>query len=374
MTLVRELAVRAGILEHRRDRRLSAQQIHASYSAGAKPIPARVKNISSTGIYLLTSERWPPGTYVDLSLRRRSALEDEQPPSVHLRARIVRIGLDGVGLVFEPEHVGTDIWMNLVMKAVNVSVHKDAVRVLRVSRALAFLRRVSPAAESKVLQHIAGESIYESGERAVETILNAEVLVDSWKLPIRTGVSPEVILRILENTSRANLEWVRQHWAGMLASSVQYWARDRESLQFAAMLSNLDPVQIRILDTACNGALRAERHAGYYFVPKLTCSTAVLQTIAGLSDLVVIERHLDCLYRFNLLEPTIKNSSFEHIDRANLTPTETGLRLYARCKGLLNPPEGPSHLRARALLSFPAGANQSEQGTSQAGRMYAPAS
>lgn len=374
MTLVRELAVRAGILEHRRDRRLPAQQIRASYSAGAKPIPARVKNISSTGIYLFTSERWPPGTYVDLSLRRMSAAEDQEPPSVHLRARIVRMGLDGLGLAFEPEHVGTDIWMSLVMKAVNVSVHKDAVRVLRVSRALAFLRRVSPAAEKRVLAHIAGESIFESGERAVETLIGAEVLVDSWKLPIRTGVSPDVIMSILENTSRANSEWVRQHWAGMLASSVNYWARDRDNLQFAAMLSSLDPVQLRILDTACSGALRAERHAGYYFVPKLTCSTAVLQAIAGLSDLLAIERHLDRLYHMNLLEATLKHSSFEHIDRANLTPTENGLRLYARCKGLLDPPESPSRERARALLNFPPGSKDAGHRSSQAGRMYAPAS
>ena len=374
MTLVRELAVRAGILEHRRDRRLSAQQINASYSAGAKPIPAKVKNISSTGVYLVTNEHWPPGTCVDLSLQQRIAPEGEQPPSVRLRARIVRIGQDGIGLVFESEHVGADIWMSLVMKAVHISTRKDAIRVLRVSRALAFLRRVSPAAERSVLAHIAGESLYENGERAVETILNTEALVESWNLPIRTGVSPGVILNMLENTSRVSSEWVRQHWAGLLASSIQYWARDRESLQFSALLSSLDPVQIRILDTACSGALRAERHAGYYFVPKLTCSSTVLQNIAGISDLVAIERHLDRLYYLHLLEPTTKRSTFELIDKANLTPTEMGLRLYARCRGLLDPPEGPSHLREHSLLRFPAGATASRNPSAQAGTSYAPAS
>ena len=362
------------MLEHRRERRLSAQHISASYSAGAKPIPARVKNISSSGIYLFTNEHWPPGTCVDLSLQQRSATEDQPPPLVRLRARIVRIGEDGIGMVFESEHVGADIWMNLVMKVVSVSIHKDAVRVLRISRALAFLRRVSPAAESRVLGHISGESIYENGERAVETILNAEVLVESWNLPIRNGVNPDVILNILENTSRVNSEWVRQHWAGLLASSIQYWARDRESLQFSALLSSLDPVQIRILDAACSGALRAERHAGYYFVPKLTCSSAVLQSIAGTSDLAAIERHLDRLYYLNLLEPTTKRSTFELIDKANLTPTETGLRLYARCKGLLDPPEGPGHLREQSLLRFPAGHNPAQRAASPAGNRYAPAS
>lgn len=329
-----------------------------------------VKDISCSGLYLLTRERWMPGTSVDLTLRKRSLFENQPPDSVRLRARSVRLGEDGVGFSFEAEHVGADIWKGLFAKAASVTRQNDTVRVLRICRALAFLRRISPAAESAVLEHIAGESLFESGERAVETILNAEDLVESWNFAIRTGVNPSLILSILENASRTNSDWVRQHWSGLLASSIQYWARDRESAQFVTLLSMLEPVQIRILDVACSRALRAERDAGYYSPRILAYSRAAMRNLAGISDFPTLEQHLDCLSYLDLLEPTIKSDLFAKVEQINLTPTRLGLRVYARCRGLLEPPDAPVRLRERPVVQFQARNDDPEF----AGRMYAGAS
>jgi len=46
--------------------------------------------------------------------------------------------------------------MGLFVKAGDAIRQKDTVRVLRIARALAFLRRISSTAESAVLEHIAG--------------------------------------------------------------------------------------------------------------------------------------------------------------------------------------------------------------------------
>ncbi|HEV2322708.1 MAG TPA: hypothetical protein VGS10_02035 [Terracidiphilus sp.] len=312
-----------------------------------------------------------PGTSVDLTLRKRALFENQPPDSVRLRARSVRLGADGVGFIIETEHVAADIWKSLFLKAARVTRQHDTVRVLRVSRALAFLRRISPAAESAILEHIAGESIFESGERSVETILNAEVLVESWNFAIRTGVSPTLILSILENASRTNSDWVRQHWSGLLASSVQYWARDRESAQFVTLLSMLEPVQIRILDAACSRALRAEREAGYY-APRIPAySRAALRNLAGISDFPTIEQHLDCLAYLDLLEPTIKSDLFEKIEQINLTPTRPGLRFYARCRGLLEPPDAPVRLHERPVIQLQAAKDNSDLANREARRIYA---
>lgn len=371
MSIARELAFRVGLLEHRREKRFPAQELNASYSAGSRQKRTRVKNISSGGLYLYTRDLWPPGATIDITLQQRSAIPNHTPPSVKIRTRSVRLGADGVGLVFEPEHVASDIWKKLVSKAAGLSARQDCIRVLRVSKALSFMRRVSPVAESRVLDHIAGESIYETGDCAVETILNAEALVESWNMAIRTGVSPQVVLSILENASRTGADWVRQHWAGLLASSVQYWARDRDSQHFVALLSRLDPVQIRILDAACSRALRAERHAGYYFAPKLTCSREMVQSIAGVSDLFTVEQHLDRLYFFDLLQRTTKRSAFDQIEQANLTPTDTGLKLYVRCRGLLEPPDAPDRMQLLSVIRFPHASSNSNSTLRQSDRIYA---
>lgn len=373
MSFARELAFRVGLLEHRREKRFPAQELNASYPAGAKQKRVRVKNISSSGLYLYTRDHWPPGTTIDLTLQQRSVIPDRKPAAVRIRTRSVRLGMDGVGLIFEPEHVAPDIWTSLMVKAAGVSVHQESIQVLRVSKSLSFLRRVSPAAEHKVLDHIAGESVYETGERAVDTILNAELLVESWNLPIRTGVSPNVVLSILQNASRVGDDGVRQHWAGLLASSAQYWAKDRESLYFIALLARLDPVQIRILDAACSRALRAERHAGYYFPPRLTCSREMMRSIAGISDLFTVEQHLDRLYHFDLLQRTTKRSAFDQIERANLTPTDIGLKLYVRCRGLLEPPDAPVRMPPTPLIQFPQVSKTADSAPREKGRTYAPA-
>ncbi|MGH9590697.1 MAG: PilZ domain-containing protein, partial [Terracidiphilus sp.] len=333
MSLVRELAVRVGWLENRRERRLPARELNATYVAGSKRKRVPVKDISSGGLYLFTGDRWMPGTSIEVTIRKRSLFETQPAESVRLRARSVRLGEDGVGLAFEPDHVGADIWMSLFVKAAGALRQKDTVRTLRISRALAFLRRISPAAESAVMEHIAGECIFESGERAVETILNAEEIVESWNFAIRSGVDRGLILSILENASRANSDLIRQHWTGLLASSIQYWARDCESAQFVSLLSLLDPVQIRILEAVCSRALRAGRDAGDFVSHHLAYSKQALRNAAGVSNYQVIEQHLDGLSFLELLEPAIKCAWFEEFEQIELTPTERGLKFYARCRG-----------------------------------------
>jgi hypothetical protein len=72
----------------------------AYYWTGATPEPHDVKDISSTGLYLVTEERWYPGTLILMTLSRTDCGEECAERSIAVHSRAVRWGSDGVGLQF----------------------------------------------------------------------------------------------------------------------------------------------------------------------------------------------------------------------------------------------------------------------------------
>lgn len=59
-----------------------------------------VRDISTTGLYLLTEERWPLGTRVRMNLQRTDGLDDATMIPTTMELRVSRWGSDGVGLEF----------------------------------------------------------------------------------------------------------------------------------------------------------------------------------------------------------------------------------------------------------------------------------
>jgi len=72
----------------------------AYYWNGATPQAHSVRYISSTGLYVVTEERWYPGTLVLMTLQNTEAGEKIGERSISVMSRAVRWGNDGVGLQF----------------------------------------------------------------------------------------------------------------------------------------------------------------------------------------------------------------------------------------------------------------------------------
>jgi hypothetical protein len=73
----------------------------ASYFwTGGVPVAHPIRDISLTGLYVVTEERWYPGTEVVMTLTKADWVGDAADHSISLRARAVRWGSDGVGLGF----------------------------------------------------------------------------------------------------------------------------------------------------------------------------------------------------------------------------------------------------------------------------------
>jgi hypothetical protein len=70
----------------------------AYFFTGGVPAPHAVRDISATGMYLVTYERWYKGTVVQMTLTERAPSTRER--SLTLHAQAVRLGSDGVGFRF----------------------------------------------------------------------------------------------------------------------------------------------------------------------------------------------------------------------------------------------------------------------------------
>jgi hypothetical protein len=86
--------------ERRRANRKSSPQLAAFFWTGAAPVEHSIRDISSTGLFLVTEERWYPGTVVMMTLQKRNEPIDSPDRSIAVQSRAVRWGEDGVGLQF----------------------------------------------------------------------------------------------------------------------------------------------------------------------------------------------------------------------------------------------------------------------------------
>jgi hypothetical protein len=86
------------------DRRRAPRQplpgLVAYYWTGSTPRAYQIADISSSGFYVLTEERWFPGTVVLMTLQRTDNAGKNLDDSIAVQSRVVRWGSDGLGLAF----------------------------------------------------------------------------------------------------------------------------------------------------------------------------------------------------------------------------------------------------------------------------------
>ncbi len=84
----------------RRAPRAAGNGLAAYYWNGDAPAAHGIRDISATGMYVVTEERWYPGTLVLMTLQRSDCGEALAERAVAVNSRAVRWGADGVGLQF----------------------------------------------------------------------------------------------------------------------------------------------------------------------------------------------------------------------------------------------------------------------------------
>ena len=331
MSIIKNLIGVTGKAERRGGRRIPALGVDAYYSFGSASRRATVENISPTGVYLSTTDRWPSGTTVLLTMKRRSHSKKHPEPSVRIPAKVVRHDSDGVGMEFVLESISTGQWLDLFSKATSLTSKNDPIRVFRFAKAFAFLQKVAPSAGDEILSVITRAMSLERVERAIEIVFKAEIILSAQKTVPMIDVPPPLIRQILEEGSRDGDEQTQRYWAGMLASTCLDSPDSTANAAFIALLSELAPIHIRILDAAGWRGIQAGWQPGAILCESVYCTTKEIKEITNVESLFEINTALDFLDHLGLLEMTVK---FFGEERINLTPTLLGLKFYARCSGL----------------------------------------
>ena len=96
---LRWLFPEAASIDRRRGERLPVPGLVAYYWTGGAPQAYQLGNVSRSGLYLLTEERWLPGTRIVMTLQKEKREANSEDIS-RVESKVIRWGEDGVGCEF----------------------------------------------------------------------------------------------------------------------------------------------------------------------------------------------------------------------------------------------------------------------------------
>lgn len=303
--------------------------LEAIHWTGSSPGLDIVRNISSSGMYLVTRERWPEGEVNPIRLVYPELTDDTAENQVTIETRTVRWGTDGMGLSFIlPESM--DLWL---WKTDGLIEPEDILSEFRLSRALSFYRRICPSATQELkllfregLGNMRVPNAIAIAHRA-EIMLAAEPGFDRMRAPM------SVVMRVVREGSWAQDGAAQQLWAGILVTACTLMGDDESNLPYLDLLAEMATVDTRLYLEACTQSPKVFATNGAVSAQTVMRTANEMMKLTGVHDLAKIDRNILQLSILGLLEPRNKAKYFSFDQAANLQPTALGLELFARCQG-----------------------------------------
>ncbi len=321
--------------EVERAERRPVEQFAAYRWNGSGLVQEAVRDISPTGVYILTKERWQPGTLVTLTLQREGVLEMNSERRIEVQAKVARCGKDGVGLafVFAKNDRESREWESLRANLIEESKPEDMLSLVRMAEAISFLHRICPGGAEEIGRLLRGRLSNHKVANAIEIALKAENLLALEPENERLRTKVHLVVRILEDGSCTDESWLRHFWGGLLATSCSADGIGELSGVLVELFSQLTTFPVRILVVVCTRATKVLAESGLIFAKPLACKVEELMTTTG-SRGTQIERDLERLSELGLIEKKALNSAtLLTSDEVFITPTCLGLQLFAHCNG-----------------------------------------
>jgi hypothetical protein len=317
----------------RRAERRTSPALAAYHWKGPYPRLNSVRDISSTGAFLLTQERFEPGEVISLSLQRSGPPEKENAFSV--QAKAVRWDDQGVAVSFMlPTGADLRLWQSPLKSAELQNEPEDILREFRVAQTISFLTRISPDTSVPASRLLHEELSNYRLDNAIEITLKAERMLGAAVKEDHLRAAPEVVMGIVEAGSwSSDDKWMLQFWAGLLAASCSSAGDDRSTLAYVDLLGQLKALHMRILSAAAAKSAKVSGGSGNMYSRPLKWNAADLMKYSGSSDLIKLDRELNYMADIGVIAPREKSAFFQQMTDTTIALTNLGLQLYARCNG-----------------------------------------
>ena len=322
--------------ESRSAARLVQQGMVAYETNGDASTPMEVRDVSPSGLYLRTKKRWQTKKVFTLTLQRKGASDDEFQSRVNLRVAAIRSDRDGVGLAWVlPRNASFDPWRRVHTKRSDETDLQFFLREIRLTKALAFLAEICPLSTEEIKHALQERFSNKRVASAVEIVLKAEDLLTRNRPREPVLAHSDIVMRILENGSWIEDDWIRRMWAGLLVSSCTADGNDKTNLAFLELMARLTPIHLRILSFVCKKAVETIAPDKPEAKLEIFCTTKELMDAADSHSFQRILQTIGHLSNFGLFQDVMRPSYTAADDKVKTrtTPTPLGFKMYAHCLG-----------------------------------------
>lgn len=320
-------------LQPRAERR-TASGLAASYGLDSTSTPTAIKNISATGIYLVTEKRLRTGELITLTLQEKGEPENSSELHISVHARVARQGEDGIGLSFDlPPGLDTNLWGVLVRNIVVLTDHGQIAHMFRTLRAILFLCRICQSEAEEAILLLGGQFDSNRTETVVKIALCAETLLASEPEAGRMRAHPKLVAGILKEGSWSLDELVVELWTGLLVSSCSLDAPDDSNQVLANLLIHMTPNQAKIFNHGCERALDSEPGGGDSPSASIVLNADEMITLTGMNDLARNASDVGYLFYLGMIQKVFDLTSYHDIESFDITPTSLALELFKHCHG-----------------------------------------
>ena len=322
-----------------RTERRSVEQFAAYRWNGTSLVQESVRDISPSGVYVITKERWQRGALVTLTLQREGPLEMNADRRLDMQAKVARSGKDGVGLAFVlPKNDPISLqWETLRANLIEEWKPADMLSLVRSNEAISFLAQICPQGAEDIGQLLRGRLSNHKVAVVIEIVLQAHSLVAQQVAAEGLHAETSQVVRILEDGCCTEEGWLKHFWGGLLATSCTTNGTDESSRVLVGLFSQLTTFPIRLLVVICTRATKVLGEASLVIAKPLPCKVDELTVTTG-SRGQQVERDLQRLCELGLLEKQGAGSSaMLAANEVLITPTSLGLQLFAHCNGQCGP-------------------------------------
>jgi hypothetical protein len=324
---------RLGHPEKPRAERLPAAKIAAHCDTELNHVDAGVKDISSTGLYLVTEKRFATGEVVHLTLHAQGSGEGHSELEIAVEARVARLGQDGIGLSFVlPAGLDTHLWSVLVRNTVILTKASDIAHMFRTLRTILFLCRLCQSGAEEAIMLLGGHLDPARTECVFEIVFGAEKVLAAESNADKLRADPRLVAHILREASWSHSAQQKQLWIGLFVHSCALDRWDDSNMVFADMLINITPAQATVLVEGCSRALASMSDTETTPPHRIVLLPQEIAELTNMPDLTRVATDVAYLYNLGLIDRLFDFTSYVETEKFDITPSSMGIDLFRRCR------------------------------------------